>query len=76
MAQCLYVPLILIRKKSKVMAIIKEIRKKNYTTMKCVKCGREIPSYWYYKKKEICGDYSYIGYCANCEDVARYTGNL
>ena len=70
------VPLILIRKKSKVMAIIKEIRKKNHTTMKCVHCGKEIPSYWYYKEKGRCGDYSYIGYCANCEDVARYTGNL
>ena len=34
------------------MAIIKEINIKNHTTMKCVDCGREIPSYWYYKKKK------------------------
>lgn len=44
--------------------------------MKCIKCGREIPSYWYYKKGELCGDYTYIGYCGICEDLARYVGNL
>ena len=44
--------------------------------MKCVGCGKEIPSYWYYKEKGKCGNYSFIGYCDVCEDVARYTGNL
>ena len=45
--------------------------------MKCVECGKEIPSYWYYKNdKEKCGNYTYIGYCDTCEDFARYTGNL
>ncbi len=44
--------------------------------MKCVKCGKEIPKYWYYKQGELCGDYTYIGYCGVCEDLARYTGNL
>ena len=45
--------------------------------MKCIKCGEDIPSYWYYKNnKKLCGDYTYIGYCATCEDFARYTGNL
>jgi hypothetical protein len=44
--------------------------------MKCVRCGKEIPSYWYYKKNGKCDDYTYIGYCATCEDLARYTGNL
>ena len=45
--------------------------------MKCIKCEKEIPSYWYYKNdKKLCGDYTYIGYCATCEDFARYTGNL
>lgn len=60
------------------MAIIKEkIENKDAATiMKCVKCGKEIPSYWYYKEKGRCGDYSYIGYCYVCEDFARYTGNL
>ena len=44
---------------------------------KCIKCGKEIPDYWYYKNNErLHGDYSYYGYCANCEDLARYTGNL
>lgn len=46
-------------------------------SMKCIKCGEEIPSYWYYKNdKKLCGDYTYIGYCSTCEDLARYTGNL
>lgn len=44
---------------------------------KCIKCGEEISSHWYYKDdKELCGDYTYIGYCSACEDLARYTGNL
>ena len=45
--------------------------------MKCIKCGEEISPNWYYKKdKKLCGDYTYVGYCAICEDIARYTGNL
>ncbi len=45
--------------------------------MKCIECGKEIPSYWYYKNdKSKCGNYTYIGYCDTCEDFARYTGNL
>lgn len=62
------------------MGVIKEILKKinikDTTILKCVDCGEEISSDWYYKKKGKCGDYSYIGYCATCEDLARYTGNL
>ena len=50
---------------------------KKFMKCKCIKCGEEISSNWYYKKdKELCGDYTYIGYCATCEDLARYTGNL
>jgi len=50
---------------------------KKFMKCKCIKCGEEIPSWWYYKNdKELCGDYTYIGYCSTCEDLARYTGNL
>lgn len=44
--------------------------------MRCIKCGKEIPLYWYNKEEGMCGDYTYIGYCDICEDEARYTGNL
>ena len=43
--------------------------------MKCTVCGKEISNKEYYKlNKNI--TYSYIGYCYECEDECRYTGNL
>ena len=44
---------------------------------RCEKCGKIISEDWYYKNNpKITHDYSYVGWCDLCEDVARYTGNL